>query len=203
MHLWLLLSEVTAELEPSYPSSHPPLAAHTSDGSTSASQIPPQKGRNNTSTPLFRRDFQCFCAFYHPGIQTLRPATWSCWRPWWSGWPSWRWQWGTKKRRSSSRWCYIPLEKHELLQMPITDMFCLKDKKISSLEKKLQPLCESGELPQTQVDFGSFLRFNYLIWAVYTLCVPRQHRWSERQKLSGKEMWTTAEPSVGDGGQIW
>lgn len=42
-----------------------------------------------------------------------------------------------------------------------------------------------------------------LIWAVNTLCVPRQHRWSERQKLSGKEMWTTAEPSVGDGGQIW
>lgn len=140
--------------------------------------------------------------FIHPGIQTLRLATWSCCRPWWSGWPSWRWQWGAKQRRLSSRWCYSPLEKHDLLHTPITHTFCLQDETISALEKKLHPLCESGELPQTQPDFGSFLRFNCLIWAVYTLCLTRQLRWTERQKLSRKDMWTTAEPSVGDEGQI-
>lgn len=55
-----------------------------------------------------------------------------------------------------------PLLKNMISTHPITDMFCLQDKKISALEEKLQPLCESGELPQTQVDFESFLRFNYL-----------------------------------------
>lgn len=42
-----------------------------------------------------------------------------------------------------------PSSKHELLHMLITDMFCLQDKKITALEKKLQPQCESGEPPQT------------------------------------------------------
>lgn len=75
------------------------------------------------------------------------------------------------------------------------DFFCRKDQRISVLEEKLKPLSQSGNSDRRKFDTS---RFNGGIWTESFLCGFREDTRSE----SSKKVPTTAEPSVGNGGQL-